>query len=608
MASSSSDTSSKTSSNTSSDALEQLMNQVKLDIAQIVKDAVDPDNTFDFSAEQLLTSVQRPKKASDGDLSVPLQCVKRCCRSIQCNFNALAKDTAAAFKATEFLSTCKAIGQFLVFTISPIALLKATLESVFEKRTNFGATDQGKGQKVVVEFSSPNIAKPFHAGHLRSTIIGNFLVKLHQKLGFETVAINYLGDWGKQYGLLAVAFEMFGDEEKLQANPIEHLYEIYVKVNQHAGKPDDDGNTSDEYKKIHDAARKHFALMEQGDADALALWKKFRDLSIAKYKETYDRLGVHFDEYSGESFYSIQKLQAVLKSINEAKLAKEDEGALIVDLKKHKCGVVPVQKSDGTALYITRDIAAAIDRAERIKFDKMIYVVASPQNLHFRQFFKILELLGYDWVKKCKHVNFGLVNGMSTRNGTAVFLDDILEEAKSSNLELMKENPEKLALVKDPETTASVLGASAVFIQDMRAKRIKSYDFDWKRCLSSTGATGVYLQYAHVRIASIMRKVDIEVTKDVDFSLLKEPICAQMANFIATYPRALQTSLAGCEPSTIVSFALELARMISVGLTQLQVKGVEENLSKARLLLFWCAQQTLKNSMSLLGLDPLERM
>jgi arginyl-tRNA synthetase len=351
--------------------------------------------------------------------------------------------------------------------------------------------DVSKGRKkIIVEFSSPNIAKPFHAGHLRSTIIGGFLSNLYEGAGWDVVRINYLGDWGKQYGLLALGFKKYGNEEALKADPINHLYEIYVKINQDLAAEKEEIKTLEAAGKIEEAvkledegldeqARRYFKAMTENDEKAIAQWARFRELSIKRYKETYARLNIHFDEYSGESQVKQEHMDAAAKRMADMGVSEESEGAVIVDFSKHVPGKVGkslerpvIKKKDGTALYLTRDISEMLQREERYHFDHMIYVVASAQDLHLKQLFRIIEMMGYEELaKKVQHINFGLVLGMSTRKGTVKFLDDILRDVGETMHEVMKRNQSKYEQVEDPEATADILGISSVMVQDMSGKR-----------------------------------------------------------------------------------------------------------------------------------------
>jgi arginyl-tRNA synthetase len=389
------------------------------------------------------------------------------------------------------------------FFFKPGPLRNYLIPHIRQAKTSYGLnkalglkdpSDPSKGRKhIIVEFSSPNIAKPFHAGHLRSTIIGGFLSNLYAGAGWDVTRINYLGDWGKQYGLLALGFEKYGSEEALAADPINHLYEIYVRINQDLADEkliidgmDKEGKDSSELKMngLDEQARRYFKKMTDGDPAALAQWQHFRDLSIVRYKDTYARLNIHFDDYSGESQVSEAKMEATAKKLADMNITEESEGAVIINFQKHVPGKAGkslekpiIRKKDGTALYLTRDISELLSREEKYHFDNMIYVVASAQDLHLKQLFKIIELMGYTEIaKKVQHINFGLVLGMSTRKGTVKFLDDILRDVGEKMHEVMKKNEDKYSQIEDPVATADVLGISSVMVQDMTGKRLVNLD------------------------------------------------------------------------------------------------------------------------------------
>lgn len=513
------------------------------------------------------------------------------------------------------------------------------MKEVFEKKEKYGSSQEYAGKTYLFEYSSPNIAKPFHAGHLRSTVIGNCLKNLFAFLGAKTVSINYLGDWGTQYGILAVGFKKFGDENKLKENPIRHLFDVYVKANELIKQ---DPSFKEEAKAL-------FSRMENGDEEALSLWRKFRDLSIVEYKKIYKRLNITFDVYSGESLQSEGMEEAfkilvdkgigslVLKKAGGKRNRKEkddknqkpeetdaettdtiddengkpkEEKVYLVDLTKYKLDTCVVKKGDGSSLYITRDIAAAISRYREYKFDKSFYIVGSAQDLHFKQLFKILELMGFEWSKNCEHINFGMVLGMSTRSGNVVFLENILDNAKQVMLEKMKENKMgKLSEIENPEEVADIIGISAIVVQDFNAKRIKDYKYEEERMSSIEGHTGPYLQYAHARLCSMEDKtMDVPLTDDVDFSLLKEPQAIQLAQQVSRFLLVLKQTAVSREPSILVAYLFDLAHAISAAHTTLRVKGEEINLAKARKLLFWSARIVLNNSLKILGLTPITRM
>ncbi|KAI5918369.1 arginyl-tRNA synthetase [Camillea tinctor] len=528
---------------------------------------------------------------------------------------------------------------FLPFFFKPGPLAKILIPSARKNGREFGnntanglkdPSDPSKGKKrIVVEFSSPNIAKPFHAGHLRSTIIGGFLSNLYEAAGWDVVRINYLGDWGKQYGLLAQGFKKYGSEEALAQNPINHLYEVYVKISKEVAdekeeiaKLTQEGKTAEAQalkdSGVDEEARRYFKLMTDGDADALALWKRFRDLSITRYKETYARLNIRFDDYSGESQVSEDSMNQIMQKMLEKGIAEESEGALIVDFTKHVPGKPGkalekpiVRKKDGTALYLTRDISELLHRHEKYQFDQCIYVIASQQDLHVKQFFKIVELLGYqDIASKAQHVNFGLVLGMSTRRGTAKFLDDILRDVGDHMHEVMRKNDDKYKQVENPEATADILGISSVMVQDMSGKRINNYHFNMETMTSFEGDTGPYLQYAHARLCSITRKAALseEEIASADLSLLTEIHAINLIRVLAQWPDVVQNTLRTLEPTTILTYLFKMTHVLSSSYDHLRIVGSEPGLMKARMALYDAALIVLNNGMRLLGLSPLERM
>ncbi|KAH0612443.1 uncharacterized protein H6S33_010495 [Morchella sextelata] len=534
--------------------------------------------------------------------------------------DAIAKEWAEKFPENPYTLPIKVAGTFLQFFFKTDILKQLVIPTILKRKSAYGPVNTGKGKRVIVEFSSPNIAKPFHAGHLRSTIIGGFLSNLHESCGWDVVRMNYLGDWGKQFGILGVGFKRFGSEEKLLADPIHHLFEVYVQINRIIEEEKEVEKKAAEaagVKQTHNGptdeeAKNFFVRMENGDEEAVALWKRFRELSIEKYIATYARLNIQYDVYSGESQVSKETMQKVSQLLKEKNISEESEGAVIVDLTKHskKLGKAIVQKKDGTTLYLTRDIGAAMERYEQYKFDKMIYVVASQQDLHLQQLFKILSLLGFDWADRVQHINFGMVLGMSTRKGTVVFLDDILAEAKDRMHEVMKKNEEKYRQVENPDAIADTVGRTGVMIQDMSGKRINNYNFDLDRMTSFEGDTGPYLQYAHSRLCSISRKAAIpeEDILNADLYLLTETHATNLLRCLAQYPDVLQNTLKTLEPTTVVTWLFKMTHLLSSSYDVLRVIGEDPKKAAARLALYESARQVLNNGMKLLGLSPVERM
>ncbi|NWX12443.1 SYRM protein, partial [Aegotheles bennettii] len=521
-----------------------------------------------------------------------------------------AQKLAERLKCDAVVSEISAGPGTVNFTINRELLAKTVLQQVLKDGSEYGVKSElfstVPKQKAVVEFSSPNIAKKFHIGHLRSTIVGNFIANLKAALGHEVIRINYLGDWGMQFGLLGVGFQRFGNKEKLKFSPLQHLFEVYVQINKAA----EDENT----KKL---AKDFFRKLEEHNEEMLSLWKQFRDFSIEEYIRIYKRLGVHFDEYSGESFYQ-EKSQEVLKMLEDkGLLQKTIEGTGIVDLseKKDLSSFSTVVRSDGTSLYITRqfliisfrDLAAAIDRMNKHRWDTMIYVTDKSQSGHFQHLFQILKLMGYDWAERCQHVSFGLVQGMKTRRGEVVFLEDVLNEVRSRMLENMASTKTTKA-IEDPMETAEKVGLAALIIQDFRGLLSSDYQFSWDRAFQSRGDTGVFLQYTHARLRSLEQMHGNEQLTDVNVACLQEPDAISVLQHLLRYDEVLYRASQDLQPKHIVSYLLTLSHLAAVAHKTLPVKGSAPELAQARLSLFQAARSVLANGMKLLGITPVTQM
>uniref|UniRef100_A0A2I3GDL9 Probable arginine--tRNA ligase, mitochondrial n=1 Tax=Nomascus leucogenys TaxID=61853 RepID=A0A2I3GDL9_NOMLE len=482
------------------------------------------------------------------------------------------------------------------FKINRELLTKTVLQQVIEDGSKYGLKSElfsGLPQKkIVVEFSSPNVAKKFHVGHLRSTIIGNFIANLKEALGHQVIRINYLGDWGMQFGLLGTGFQLFGYEEKLQSNPLQHLFEVYVQVNKEAA---DD-------KSVAKAAQEFFQRLELGDVQALSLWQKFRDLSIEEYIRVYKRLGVYFDEYSGESFYR-EKSEEVLKLLeSKGLLLKTIKGTAVVDLSGNgdPSSICTVMRSDGTSLYATRDLAAAIDRMDKYNFDTMIYV-------HFQQVFQMLKIMGFDWAERCQHVPFGVVQGMKTRRGDVTFLEDVLNEIQLRMLQNMASIKTTKEL-KNPQETAERVGLAALIIQDFKGLLLSDYKFSWDRVFQSRGDTGVFLQYTHARLHSLEETFGCGYLNDFNTACLQEPQSVSILQHLLRFDEVLYKSSQDLQPRHIVSYLLTLSHLAAVAHKTLQIKDSPPEVAGARLHLFKAVRSVLANGMRLLGITPVCRI
>uniref|UniRef100_A0A8C8G5K3 Probable arginine--tRNA ligase, mitochondrial n=1 Tax=Oncorhynchus tshawytscha TaxID=74940 RepID=A0A8C8G5K3_ONCTS len=472
-------------------------------------------------------------------------------------------------------------------------------------------------------YSSPNIAKKFHAGHLRSTIIGNFIANLKESLGNNVIRVNYLGDWGMQFGLLGAGFQLFGCQEKLKKNPLQHLFDVscenhsssereleplpscvvYVQVNKEA----------ENNEVIGQAAREFFRRLEQQEHQALLLWKQFREITVEEYQQVYKRLGVHFDIYSGESFHQ-QQAQEVVQQLQRRGLLKTTEkGTGVVDLSSagDMSSYSTVLRSDGTSLYITRDLAAAIDRKERYNFDEMIYVTDKSQGIHFQQLFQILLAMGHSCHntknRLCQHVPFGLVQGMKTRLGEVVFLEDVLDEARARMLRNMSQSKTTKEMVY-PEDTAEKVGISALIVQDFKGPLGSDYKFDWDRILQAQGDTGVFLQYTHARLCSLIHRYGDREEGAFDPSLLLDQRSISILQHLLRYDEVLYQSVQDLQPKHLVNFLMTLSHLAASAHRELPVKGSPQAVAQARLRLFSGVCTVLANGMKILGITPVEKM
>ncbi len=552
----------------------------------------------ELDAEEIDSQLTYPPNPQLGDLAFPCFTLAKRLRKAPPK---IAADLAAGEFATpsDRVAGAQAAGPYLNFSFERTAYARWVIAGAMEAGERFGSSDEGGGRTIAIDFSSPNIAKPFHVGHLRSTIIGGALYRIFATLGYRPVGINHLGDWGTQYGKLIVGVKTWGRPEDL--DDIMALNRLYVKYHEaEKERPDLAGD-----------AREWFRKQESGDAESLELWRKIRDTSLEYFKRIYERLGVEFDAYTGESFFN-DKMDAMVERAEKAGVTEISDGALIVKLEKHGIDTPALlRKADGSTLYITRDLAAAVYRKQTYDFDRLLYVVGSEQSLHFRQLFKLLELLGYSWASRCTHVAFGRVKGMSTREGNVVYLEELLDEARDRALANMRENIDKRPEVDDEERVAEAVGLAAIFFSDLSNRRIKDYTFDWNRAISFEGDTGPYLLNAHARIAGIIRKCGVEPASspdDLDFGALEEPEAHRLLILLPRYHESLRAAARDCEPSAVANYLLELAKALHASYKVLRVKGEETRIARARLQLFIAVKLVLASGLRILGIPPLERM
>jgi len=553
--------------------------------------------------DEVAAALVPPPKPEMGDVAFPCFALAKAQRKAPPAIAAelcekLAAEIAAKQASGGLLARVEAAGPYVNVSFNRARYAEHVLKAAAARGDAIGSSDEGAGRVIAIDYSSPNIAKPFHVGHLRSTIIGGALYRLFAALGYRPVGINHLGDWGTQFGKLIVALKRWGKESDL--GDVMALNGLYVKF--HEEEKRDPALTAE--------ARDWFRRQEAGDPEAVRLWRAIRDSSLDYFKRIYDRIGAHFDHYTGESFFN-DKMAAVIERAERMGLATVSQGALVIDLSKEGIETpAMLRKADGTTLYLTRDVAAAEHRYASLAFHKLIYVVGSEQSLHFQQLFRVLKRLGHPWAESCAHVAFGRVMGMSSREGNVIYLEALLDEARGRALRNMQENIERRPDLEDSQAVAEAVGAAAIYFSDLANKRIKDYSFDWDRAISFEGDTGPYLINAHARIAGIIRKCGVTLPEAdrIDCARLSEPEAHRLVGLIARYDEVLRAAGAEFEPSLLAGYLLDLAKALHSSYMKLRVKDEEPSLAQARLLLFTIVKRVLANGLRILGIQPLEKM
>ena len=560
----------------------------KKKIAELIKEHVDLD------LDKIEGLIEIPPRPEMGDYAFPCFQLAKVMRKAP---NMISGELAENINKDGF-EKVEQLGPYVNFFVDKGVFSKNTIEKVLEEGDNYGASNIGEGKNVCVEYSSPNIAKPFHVGHLFTTAIGNALYKMYKKEGYNAIGINHLGDWGTQFGKLISAYHRWVDEEALEADPIKELLRIYVKFHDEAEKD----------PSLEDEGRAYFKALENGDPEAEALWKRFRDLSLKEFERVYDILGVNFDSYNGEAFYN-DKMDVVLNELKEKKLLVESNGAQVVMLEDYNMPPCIVLKADGASIYATRDLAAAMYRKKTYDFYKSIYVVGTPQALHFKQVFKVLELAGHEWANDCVHVGCGLVKfadrKLSTRKGEVVLLDDLIRESVEKTLEVINEkNPE----LENKEEVAKKIGVGAVIFTYLKNSREKDIVFDWKEILSFDGETGPYVQYAYARAKSILRRAE-GISKEVDYSKLASKEEFELVKTLDNFKNQILLALDKLEPSIVTRYTIEVAKAFNKFYNAHSILNLEDEVLKAtRLKLVEASAQVIKNGLDLLGIDVVEKM
>ena len=562
------------------------MNNKELIASELAKviDSLDQD--------AILNLLEQPKSSDLGDIAFPAFSLAKVERKAP---QAIAADIAEKIDQSAFEKVV-ATGPYVNFFLDKSKISDQVIKSVIEAGADYGRQDEGHGQNITIDLSSPNIAKPFSVGHLRSTVIGDALSNIFRKMGYNTIKINHLGDWGKQFGLLMVAYKKWGSKEAVEANPIDELLKLYVRINAEIENDPD----------LDDEGRIWFKKLEDGDPEATELWQWFRDESLVEFNRIYKLLGVEFDSLNGEAFYN-DKMDEAVQILEEKGLLKESKGASIVELDDVNLPPAMIKKSDGATLYITRDIATAIYRARTYNFVKNIYVVGQEQSNHFRQLKAVLKKMGFEWSDDMIHVDFGLVTKnrqkLSTRKGNIILLEPTLQEAISrAKAQIEEKNPE----LENKEEVAHAVGVGAVKFYDLKTDRRNGYDFDLEAMVSFEGETGPYVQYAYARIQSILRKANFTPSADATYSL-SDPESWEIIKLLQDFSRVVKRAAENYDPSLIAKYAINLAQAFNKYYAHTRILD-ESPERDSRLALSYSTAVVLKEALRLLGVDAPDKM
>ena len=561
-----------------------------MDYKKLIAESIS--SALEIEAEDVLRSIEIPPKQEMGDFAFPCFQLAKKLRKAP---NMIAADLKEKLDIPE-IERVEVLGPYVNFFLNKSIYLEGVVQKVLEDQADYGSSEFGEDKTVIVEYSSPNIAKPFHVGHLFTTVIGNSLSRIFKFQGFHTERINHLGDWGTQFGKLISGYERWVDKEKLQKSPIEELNRIYVRFHEEAEKD----------PSLDDEARQHFKNLEDGKEYEYNLWKEFRELSLMVFERVYRELGVEFDSYAGESFYG-DKMDEVVDILEEKGILTESNGAKVVMLDDYNMPPTIIKKADGATIYATRDLAAAIYRKRTYDFHKNIYVVGTPQALHFKQVFKTLSLAGFEWADDCVHVGFGLVKFpgkmMSSRKGDVVLLDDLLKEAVVTAEKIIHDKNPNLA---DKENVARKVGIGAIIFTYLKNSREKDIIFNWDEILSFDGETGPYVQYTYARAKSILRKN--EKPEQADLTLLSTQEEFELSKTLEGFGNAVKVAMEKYEPSVITRYVLQVAKDFNKFYNNCQINSAEAELKKARLQLVEATTIVIRNALELLGIETVEEM
>ncbi|NCC16155.1 MAG: arginine--tRNA ligase [Clostridia bacterium] len=561
----------------------------KLEVAKLLAKAAN------LSLEEAMSTVEIPANKAMGDFAFPCFRLAKVFRKAP---PMIAQEIVEKLDKPDFIENTQVVGAYVNFFIQKGLYAQEILAKVLAEKENYGKSNIGNGKTIVIDYSSPNIAKPFHVGHLRSTVIGNAIYKIYEELGYHCVGVNHLGDWGTQFGKLIVAYRNWGSKEAVEADGIQELMRIYVKFHDEAEKN----------PALDDEARLWFVKMQEGDDEALTLWKWFYDISIKEFERVYEMLGVTFDAYTGESFYN-DKMAPVVEELKEKNILKESEGAMIVDLEHKNMPPCLIIRKDGGTLYATRDITAALYRKKTYDFDKCIILTALDQNLHFAQWFEVIHMMGYDWYENLIHVPFGLVSldsgKLSTRHGNVILMEDLLNQAIGETKKIIEEKNPSLA---NKEQVAKQVGIGAVIFNDLYNGRIKDVVFSWERMLNFDGETGPYVQYTHARACSILKRAGEISFENIQYDLLSDDASLDICKLLEAYPEKIKDAASKLEPSVVTRHLVAIAQAFNKFYHDNPILSSEDDVRQARLAMVVAVEAVMKEGLRLLGIDAPEQM
>ncbi len=557
-------------------------------VAKAVYDAVKDDLTLE-QVEQLL---ENPKSAEHGDVAFPAFSLAKVYRKAP---QQIAADLAEKIDSANF-EKIEVVGPYLNFFMNKELISKKVLQTVVKEKEHYGDSNIGNQGTVPIDMSSPNIAKPISMGHLRSTVIGNSIGFIMEKIGYQPIRINHLGDWGTQFGKLIVAYKKWGTEEAVKAEPINELLRLYVQFHE----------VAETEPELNEEARAWFKRLEEGDEEAIQLWQWFRDESMKEFNKIYDLLEVRFDSLNGEAFYN-DKMDEIVKLLEEKHLLNEDKGAEIVDLSAYDLNPALIKKSDGATLYITRDLAAALYRKRTYDFKQSLYVVGNEQSYHFKQLKAVLKEMGFDWSDDMRHIPFGLITQggkkLSTRKGKIVLLEEVLNEAiQSAKEQISEKNPD----LENKDAVAKQVGVGAVIFHDLKNDRLNTFDFNLEEVVRFEGETGPYVQYTHARAVSLLEKAGFVPSKTADYAL-NDDTSWEVVKLVQKYPETVLSAGEKYEPSVIAKHAIKLAQAFNKYYAHTKILADDEQ-KEARLALVYAVTVLLKEDLRLLGLHAPDKM